>query len=93
MSKTDYRKIFCEPCVSQSQCGYYRDNEGKFCPMLHYYDKGYHQADKDLALRWEDINAILYIERLVLREMSNREVNNEDLCKEILRRFNEERNK
>ena len=59
------------------------------------YIAGYHQAEKDLALTWEDISIIRQItydyNRQVRNEMSVPQ--NEEYCKEILKRFNEERSK
>lgn len=42
-------------------------------------------------LTWEDINSILYIERLVLREFGGQEHSNEELCREVLKRFKEQK--
>ena len=49
--------------------------------------EGYHQAEKDLELGWEQIYSILYFEREVLREFGNEEHSNEEVCKEVLKRF------
>ena len=49
--------------------------------------KGYNQAEKDLELTWEEIYSILYFEREVLREFGNEEHSNEEVCKEVLKRF------
>ena len=57
-----------------------------------YFIEGYHQAEKDLELTWEKIYSILYFEREVLREFGNEEHSNEEVCKEVLRRFYEQRN-
>ena len=58
-----------------------------------YYIEGYHQAEKDLELTWEQIYSILYFEREVLREFGNEEHSNEEVCKEILKRFKERKEK
>jgi len=50
---------------------------------------GYHQAEKDNELTWEQIYSILYFEREVLREFGNEEHSNEEVCKEVLKRFKE----
>ena len=79
------------------RCHLYKEN----CGMLDYpdqciasgrYIEGYHQAEKDLELGWEEIYSILYFEREVLREFGNEEHSNEEICKEVLRRFYEQRN-
>jgi hypothetical protein len=53
--------------------------------------KGYHQAEKDLELTWEDISMLRQImfdyNKQVRDEMSI--PNNEDYCKEVLKRFKE----
>ena len=40
-----------------------------------------------LELTWEQIYSILYFEREVLREFGNEEQSNEEVCKEVLKRF------
>ena len=52
---------------------------------------GISEEEKDNALTWEDVCAILYIEREVLREKSNTDADNEDICKEVLKRFLEQK--
>ena len=58
--------------------------------------QGYEQAEKDLALTWEDIRRIFeevnIIEVEFFRENKRRLTDNE-LYKEVLRRFNEYKNK
>ena len=51
------------------------------------YFEGYRQAERDLELTWEEIYSILYFEREVLREFGNEEHSNEEVCKEVLKRF------
>ena len=92
MGKADYRKQFCESCVSQSQCGYYRDNEGKFCPLLYYYDKGYEQAEKDFALTAEDIRLIDSMVAKFAAEHGEWPYR-KDHYEEVLRRFNDLKSK
>ena len=62
--------------------------------------KGYHQAEKDLELSWEDIKIILDIEIDILRECnSHKELvietypKGEDYYGEILKRFKERKEK
>ena len=56
-----------------------------------YFIEGYHQAEKDLELGWEERYSILYFEREVLREFGNEEHSNEEVCKEVLKRFKKQR--
>lgn len=62
--------------------------------------KGYEQAEKDLALTWEDVRTILDKENDILHECNDNaqqviEVypKGEDYYGEILKRFNEQREK
>lgn len=64
--------------------------------IMRGYKEGYHQAEKDLELTWEDIKIILDIENDILRECnSHKELvikiypKGEDYYDEILKRFKE----
>lgn len=60
------------------------------------YIAGYHQAEKDNALTWEDVQTICKIESEVDAQYCKDGVYSipiDDVYKEVLRRFNEERNK
>ena len=50
--------------------------------------EGYEQAEKDLALAWEDIRKIVILFSEVTAELFDKADANE-MCKETLRRFNE----
>ena len=53
------------------------------------FQEGYEQAEKDLALTWEDIREIIQIEqRSILPRQDNKEY-----YEEVLRRFIESKNK
>ena len=71
------------------QCPDFYDGES----FANGYIKGYHQAEKDLELTLEDISILRQImfdyNRQVRNEMSI--PNDEDYCKEVLKRFNKER--
>ena len=58
------------------------------------FNNGYHQAEKDLELTWEDISIIRQImfdyNRIIRNGMAL--PSNENYCKEVLKRF-KERNK
>ena len=53
------------------------------------YVKGYHQAEKDLGLTWEDIALINDIVSEMLRECSDNILydTEKDFCQEVLKRF------
>ena len=60
------------------------------------YQQGYHQAEKDLELTWEDIRIILDAENDILRECNSQKElviktypKGEDYYGEILKRFKE----
>ena len=54
--------------------------------MMSAYEEGYHQAEKDLELSWEDIREI-YCITLNLREHLGASVFGEPLYQEVLKRF------
>lgn len=56
------------------------------------YVEGYHQAEKDLELSWEDIKLIREIsDNVTLENLYNDKFFEEDFYKEILKRFKENR--
>lgn len=63
----------------------------------HYYVDGYEQAEKDLALTWEDMAKIITIYEAGIDNGDYRRYNEAEWMKEysqdILRRFNEIRNR
>ena len=56
-----------------------------------YFIEGYHQAEKDLELTWEDIADILDITDVIANDDSMEErlktMSEEEYCKEVLKRF------
>ena len=54
------------------------------------YQEGYEQAEKDLALTWEDIDKIIQLWLSVWDEMDGTK---QELYEEVLRRFLETKNK
>ena len=61
-----------------------------------YIDKGYNHAKEELDLTWKDILLINKLNREVIEEQtsSNEEDNSyseEEICKEVLNRFNKQR--
>lgn len=55
------------------------------------YVKGYHQAEKNLALTWEDIKEIYFLFKAVLNEWYGHEFSDEGICREVLKRFKEKK--
>ena len=61
----------------------------KTAPERTAYQKGYEQAEKDLALTLEDIQLIIRLNEEVMAEAGGKP---KDYYKEVLRRFNAKRN-
>lgn len=55
------------------------------------YSQGYRRAEKDLALTWEDVKAIFKIADNYDSELNRPKYLTQEYCKEILNRFNEQR--
>ena len=61
-----------------------------------YYNNGYHQAEKDLELTWEDIQNIRFIIAEMMKECFTENISwntHEEFSKEVLKRFNNQRKK
>lgn len=83
MSKAEERALKAYPIKIAKRDGYdenLRERKG--------FVKGYHQAEKDLELTWEDIREI-YCITLNLREHLGASVFGEPLYQEVLKRFKE----
>ena len=79
-----------------------RDNDGIVNDIGHpqwirdYFIEGYEQAEKDLALTWEDIGFVHSCLEDIFKEIAKRQHDEwtvQDIYKEALRRFNEQRKK
>lgn len=57
------------------------------------YIEGYHQAEKDLALTWEDMMLISGIMEDLLNSKESVDMDEVEYWTETLKRFNEERSK
>ena len=94
MSKAEERALEAYPKESRDIDGIIVDI-GHPQYMRDLYIEGYHQAEKDLELTWEDISEIRKImfdyNRQIRNEMSI--PNGEDYCKEVLKRFKERKEK
>lgn len=65
-------------------------------PFRMGYQEGYEQAEKDLALTWEDMSKIDAIILNLYNEFSvdySIEINRQKFYEEVLKRFNEQRQK
>jgi hypothetical protein len=83
------------------RCHLYKENCGMLdfpdqCSISGRYIEGYHQAEKDIELTWEDMRIILDAENDILRECNSQKElviktypKGEDYYGEILKRFND----
>ena len=55
------------------------------------YIEGYHQAEKDLALTWEDISYIVKTYSKIEYDKNYKWVSFSEACKETLNRFNKQK--
>lgn len=71
---------------------YIVDLPGEWQSIAYYtFLDSYEQAEKDLALTWEDIRTIFSLldETARLLWFQNKKFNDKELCEETLRKFNE----
>jgi hypothetical protein len=94
MSKAEDRALEAYPSTSH----YWNAEPDKNTEAREFYKQGYHQAEKDLELTWEDIKIILDIENDILRECNSQKKlvietypKGEYYYGEILKRFKEEK--
>ena len=86
-----------EEAASIAAYGWQSDKEGNMTlemfpePFRRGFVKGYEQAEKDLALTWEDIRTIFSLldETARLLWSQNKKFTDKELCEETLRKFNE----
>jgi hypothetical protein len=71
---------------------HFQDGRLRNCSSKEAFLLGYHQAEKDLELTWEDIREI-YCTTLNLREHLGASVFGEPLYQEVLKRFKERKDK
>lgn len=86
MSKAEERALEKFPILFSERMGYDKINLQQ--ERRNAYEKGYHQAEKDLELTYDDICEIMEIREDVL-EMDSYE----NLYEEILKRFKERKEK
>ena len=89
MSKAEDRALEAYPVLFSERCGY----DNTFKDRRESYIKGYHQAEKDLELTWEDIADILDVTDVIANddsmEVRLKTMSEEEYCQEVLRRFKE----
>jgi len=92
MSKAEDRALEAYPIVMSQysdNCKEYDSNESDRLTFI----EGYHQAEKDLELTWEDISKIISIDQQVCGTMgiSDYTHNHQQAMEEILKRFKEKK--
>ena len=91
MSRAEDRALehCCAKCTNNKlNCGMKLISHGRNCFACSNYIEGYHQAEKDLELTYDDICEIMEIREDVLETDSY-----ENLYEEILKRFKERKEK
>ena len=85
MSKAEDRALEAYPSTSH----YWNAEPDRNAEAREFYKQGYHQAEKDLELGWEDISKIISIDQQVCRVMgiSNYTYNHQQAMEEVLKRF------
>jgi hypothetical protein len=80
----------CAKCVHDKfGCSMKLLSHGRNCIKCGNYIKGYHQAEKDLELSWEDIKEIYRLFKAVRNEWWGHEFSDYGICREVLKRFKE----
>ena len=85
MSKAEQRALEAYPKATRDIGGIVIDI-GHPQYMRDLYIEGYHQAEKDLELTWEDIK---YLDELILYVYKKENLRDDELYKEVLKRFKE----
>jgi len=59
--------------------------------MMSAYEEGYHRAEKDVALTWQDISYIVKTYSKMEYDKNYKWVSFSEACKETLNRFNKQK--
>ena len=81
---------FCTRCFKYSKCSEVQSECTMADSYQEGYEDGYHQAEKDLALTWEDINRIEIIIKDVYRDYPYG-IEAKQFGIEVLNRFNKQK--
>ena len=72
-------------------------DEERVIEAREHFVQGYHQTEEDLKLTWEDIANILDVTDVIANDDSMEErlktMSEEEYCQEVLKRFNEHKQK
>jgi hypothetical protein len=100
MSKAERRALELYPIESgevfDANGDIYESGDKNYAERFAYI-KGYHQAEKDLELGWEDIADILDVTDVIANDDSMEELlktmSEEEYCQEVLKRYKERKEK
>ena len=87
--KAEQRALEAYPVLFSERRGY----DNTFKDRRESYIKGYHQAEKDLELTWEDIKEIYFLFKTVKNEWYGHEFSDYGICREVLKRFKAKKGK
>ena len=85
-------RTYCPRCADYSDCAYRLRGLERKCPQLDDVAEGYQLAEEQLALTAGDIALVIRLADEVRRERGSDEIDNDWLCEEVLRRYNQQRN-
>lgn len=89
MSKAEEKAMqyCCTKCSNNKlNCGMKLLSHGRNCIACSNYIEGYHQAEKDLELTWEDLATIEKLGDDFVKQ-NHTPMNDEEFYKEVLKRF------
>ncbi len=88
MSKTEEAtNDFCTRCFKYKKCTKVQSECTMADSYQEGYEDGYHQAEKDLELTWEDIERIDDISIRLDGTEESKEMSNKEFYQEVLKRF------
>ncbi len=94
MSKAEERALEAYPNTSH----YWNSEPDRNASAREYYKQGYHQAEKDLELTWEDVKLLQDISHEVFAEVAQGNVDyyhiyptQQSFLEEVLRQFKEKK--
>jgi len=89
MSKAEDRALEAYPSTSH----YWNAEPDRNAEAREFYKQGYHQAEKDLELTWEDLKMIDEISDQVYAECDVNVFDEKEYYQEVLKRFKERKEK
>ena len=78
---------FCTRCFKYGKCHKVQSECTMADSYQEGYEDGYHQAEKDLELTWEDVRRIYLIVNSTINDVGMDNLTDKSLYQEVLRRF------